>query len=429
MKITVTSFILLFLSCSFIEITDADLNRYTNNITTPKREDGWLILVYISGTGTLEEESIEDIKAIEDGYLKSNHREDIDIVILHDRGPGYSTSDGDWTGTYLYETDENGLQAVTSAENWRLTIDQEESMGSAETLDSFLSWAHMNFNRESEALIIWNHGGGLSGQTEPKTRAVSWDTEDMGDGKDEALFIDEIQQVLKTHYSSRNRLKLLGFDACFMGMTEIIYEFRGLVEFIVASPSAETGGWRYKDVLSTLRRETTVAELSESIIHTYYDFSLDLNLENTLSSFDLSYIEEVKEELNRLMTSVSSVDKGDILTLRESSLTYYRSEINSDSILYPYIDLGYFLDQLETISELDTTSLKRSLSLLISHSFNLFHTVDTEPYYGVSIFFPEHPNDYPYQWWYTSEDTGSFGSIDFCSDSSWKELMDRLFLE
>lgn len=421
----------LFLSCNIFKDDEIIINRYTNNLEQKSVKDGWLIMVYMSGTGTLEGESILDITTIKDGFLNSSNPEDLDIVVLHDRGPGYSTADGDWTGTYLYHVTENGLEVVETAGTWRDTADQEESMGSQETLENFLSWAKSEYPRSKEGLIIWNHGGGLSGQTLPTSRAVSWDTEDSGNETIETLYIDEIQQVLETFYGTQARLNLLGFDACYMGMTEIVYEFRDTVEYMVASPAAEVGGWRYEDVILGINNDTTPDKLSEEIVYTYNVFSSSNSYSNTLSAFYVPAIDDLEQKLDNLVIELNNLDKETIIGLREDTEIYYSSEITNDSILYPYIDLGYFVNQLKDIDGLSDSvnEVTSEISNVIKYCFNLLTDVTVENYMGLSIFFPESNDDYAFQWWYTDEDTGTFGNIDFCEDNSWKQLMDFYFLD
>ncbi|WP_187759849.1 clostripain-related cysteine peptidase [Thiospirochaeta perfilievii] len=383
-------------------------------------------MIYVSGSGNLEGESLLDVTSMVDGYSKNINKNDLDIVILHDRGPGFSTDQGDWTGTYLYEVTDSGLKTINSVESWRDSIDQEESMGSQDTLDNFLTWAISNHSREKQALILWNHGGGLSGQSIPEARAVSWDTEDSGDNINEALYVYEIQDTLKKHYNNQTQLDLLGFDACYMGMLEIGYEFKNIVNYMIASPAEETGGWRYNDFIEKISKESLAEQIAKEIVSSYSNYSSTNNLPNTLTAFNLNEIEEVKDIISHLVENIKALTDSEVLALRQSSMEYYPE---ADSVLYPYIDIGYFADQLSEFSslELNLLDLKKSLNRVIVSSFNNLHSNTLENYMGISIFFPEQKDDYKYQWWYTADDTGTFGNVDFCIDTSWKALMNRYF--
>lgn len=425
-------------SCFLQDDNPVVINRYTNVITPSTEQDGWLLMVYMSATGTLEEESIGDISNIKEGFLSHTDQDNIDIVILHDRGPGYSTLDGDWTGTYLYKVTLDGLEVITEAEGWRTAEDQEENMGSISTLDNFISWGKSQYKRKKNALVIWNHGGGLSGQTLLESRAVSWDTENTGEDIDDALYINEIQTTLKKYYNSQSKLEILGFDACYMGMVEIAYEFRDEVEYMVASAGLETGGWRYNDFIPEMVQQSTPATVSEKVVESYKTFSEENSLENTLAVLELSHVEDLKTEIDTLLTALTDENKAELLTLRDSSYIYYDKSLTNDDKIYPYIDFGYLLNQCESITgiESELVTLNSTLKELINSSFStnsslLYDSSNGDR--GLSIFFTEKAEDYQYQWWYTSEDTGTFGLIDFCGTgedySLWKLLMDSYFLE
>lgn len=417
----------------------------------PVTKDGWLIMVYVSGTGTLEKESIYNIAAMESGYssLPDDHKNRTDIVVLHDRGPGYSSIDGDWTGTRLYEINPSGNKiyqisspAIESVSGWRESSTQEEKMGSKETLNQFIKWAKSTYkNREKHALIIWNHGGGLSSQSllEPlsNSRAVSWDAEDNGSGLDEALYVNEIQEVLNSNYTSTNKLNILGFDACLMGMVEIAYEFRDVADYMVASPAVELGGWRYKEFISTLTPETTPENLSKNIVASYRYFSNGYYPGNTMSAIDLSHITSLKDSISNLATKTKEYNnKTAIVDIRNNGVHFFNSSIINDEIMFPYIDLGEFATALESISELsiEAKSVNDNLKKVIISAYG----GTTKPYYGenisrgLSIFFSGGTEDYKRQWWYTGSDTGTYGNIDFCinsdgTSSPWKDLMDSYF--
>lgn len=431
---------ILLNSCYITDNEEYSINRVDNYTGSSLNSNGWLIMIYISGTGTLEEESITDINNIKDGYLSlsSIQKDNIDIVILHDRGPEYSTSDGDWTGTYLYKCDSNGLTPIETATGWRETVDQEENMGSKETLKEFISWSRTNYNRPQNSLIIWNHGGGLSGQQLERARAVSWDTENTTGEINNALYINEIQEILGTQYSSNSKLDVLGFDACYMGMIEIAYEFRETVDYMVASAGTEVGGWRYKNIISGLTANTTSIDLTKKIVTTYKEFNTTNGLKNTLCSLELDKVVSIKENIDALAIKMKNIDYTDIKTIRDSTMKYYDETVTDENILYPYVDIGYLMDQLKSIPSIKTES-EAVLSTLSSLIITSFGTEITTPFYadnnnrGLSIFFSDSNKNYSLQGWYTGEDTGTYGNIDFCNNNNtnfnWKVLMDHYFDE
>src|SRR5512143_3462131 len=59
----------------------------------------WTYMVYMAGDGNLEHWLVQDIGK-EFGKVGSN--DDVNIVLLSDRNPGYATQDGNWTDTRLF---------------------------------------------------------------------------------------------------------------------------------------------------------------------------------------------------------------------------------------------------------------------------------------------------------------------------------------
>lgn len=426
--------LLVVQSCYWFDIDNQSLKTYNNSINDHNQREGWLLMIYMSGTGTLEEESITDLFSIESGYVAMESKTDVDIVVLYDRGPGFSVSNGDLTGTYLYELTDDGLNTVDYVDGWRKQFDQEESMGDIGTLDSFISWARDNYKREKSGLILWNHGGGVSGERLGASRAVCWDTEDYNNDVSETLYVDEIQQLLSLYYYEGNKLDLLGFDACYMGMFEILYEFREAVEYIVASPAPEYGGWRYEDFISILNKSISSDELAKNIVESYYHFSISSNYMNTLAVYNISKVEEAVQRFNTLLELLIEIDKEELIEIRGEVLKYYSLENTNDELLYPYVDLISYVSQFTNDADLNDADLNDAVSDLIlsvedivEESFNLVESDHSESIGNIALFFPSSSENYDYCWWYTDDDTHGYGGIDFCLDCKWKEFLDRIF--
>lgn len=419
--------VLLTSSCRIFDIENQNYKHYSNKLNTQTKEDGWLIMIYMSATGTLEDESIADLENIEIGHSELFDKKDVDIVVLYDRGPGYSVANGDLTGTYLYSYNNDGFQVIDSVVGWRDSYDQEESMGEIETLRVFLSWARDKYPRSNNALILWNHGGGIAGASPNETRAICWDTEDVNSEISEVLYIDEIQKLLSTIYNDNNRLDILGFDACYMGMIEIIYEFRDTVEYVVASSAAETGGWIYQNFISKIKADTVAEVLAVDIVNEYYKFSLENNLQNTLAAYYVPAVKLFVEKLDIVFDKLLYMDKDVISSVRDEVSTYYSSNSVLETLMYPYINLFDLIDKLSGQSELSTISneLIIEFSKLIKESFDLYSGFKDKE--AVSLFFPLNSDDYKSCWWYTGSDTGTYGNIDFCNDTLWKVLLDNWY--
>lgn len=218
----------------------------------------WTIMIYMDGDNDLEGPAIEDFNEIESGLAAAKAIDNtidskLNIIILFDRIPGEDSSNGNWSNTRLYKaTPDTNIDNINS----ELLFDStEQNMGDPNLLNNFISWTKSNFPAENYALVLWNHGGGARSRSLTKAistskttgvKAVCWDDTNNGD----CLYLDEVQQALSINFSSSNKLSLLGFDACLMGMVEVAYEFKDLARYMVASMHTEQGdGWDYEYIL------------------------------------------------------------------------------------------------------------------------------------------------------------------------------------
>ena len=100
-------------------------------------------------------------------------RKNVNVVTLTDLSDDYATSET-WTDTRMGEIapDPNGYNPNGWAGgSWAgpadaLTSDLvsvgEKNMGNAATLTDFIDWSTTNHAADNYALVIWDHGGGLS---------------------------------------------------------------------------------------------------------------------------------------------------------------------------------------------------------------------------------------------------------------------------
>ncbi|HUT79568.1 MAG TPA: clostripain-related cysteine peptidase, partial [Candidatus Bathyarchaeia archaeon] len=191
----------------------------TSGFETNDLSYDWLVLNYFDGDNNLEEDAIVDVNELEDGF---DDLSSIKILALLDRTPGYDTSDGDWTGTRLYDISHDTNTGIISS---TLIKDFGElNMGAGSSLEILLDFGLNNYSIQSTNiwLNIWDHGGGIDG--------ICWDDTSYGD----CLYIDEMQTAIanqETEYS--RKLDLITHDACLMDMIEVAYELKDLADYYV----------------------------------------------------------------------------------------------------------------------------------------------------------------------------------------------------
>ncbi len=178
---------------------------------------------------------------------------------------------------------------VYSSEGMELVDEQPSaSMGAAETLADFLSFAKENYPADKTAVVFWNHGGGSVG-------GAAFD-ELYGN---DSLTLDELHSAFEAVFALNAEappLELVGFDTCLMATVDVAATFADISHYLVASEETEPGnGWYYSQWGDALASDPAMdgAALGTAICDAYY-YGCELagTQENTtLSVTDLTRLE------------------------------------------------------------------------------------------------------------------------------------------
>ncbi|MFW5883954.1 MAG: clostripain-related cysteine peptidase [bacterium] len=237
----------------------------------------WLIVVYMSADNELESQAIEDLNEMEAAGLRGSG---VTVIALLDRAEGHDASNGDWTGTRLYEVadDPDGVDASISSIPLAVPSlgidpaggDVELDMADPRTLALLLAFARETYDPRHTALVVWGHGSGYRSAGSPQRPVASHEvgrvtSHDDASGGD-ALYTAELAQAI-----SGAGLDLLGFDTCFGASVEVAYEVHADAALMVASQSLEPAdGWEYDDVLARFASGSrTIDSLAEAVTSSY----------------------------------------------------------------------------------------------------------------------------------------------------------------
>jgi hypothetical protein len=328
-KISITVIIsLLFVfngivSATMINDTYIKSNQFDNS----DNEIEWTILFYFDADNDLEYYALEDFIEIAD----IGSTDQVKFVMQLDRVYGYDYDYGDWTTTkrFLIEKDmrpksESAIQDIGEA-----------NMGDPQTLIDFVNWGKSAFPANNYCLILWDHG---TGWKDDIRKNVCYDSTDQ-----DALEIFEFYQIFSAiSNNGENKLSLVGFDACLMGMTEIAYELKDFADYMTASEETEPAdGWNYKESLSYLvssPEEITAEDLGELFVSYYSGYEI------TLSTVDLSTLDDLKDIIS---------DFADILKFQD-----YRN------------DIYHAIQNVETFSDLDYIDIYHFAEIIQSRIYN-----------------------------------------------------------
>jgi hypothetical protein len=198
-------------------------------------------------------------------------------------------------------------------------------MGDPANLTTFINLAAALAPADQYALVIWNHGGGLSG--------AAWDDSSRGD----FLSVKEIRDAVDA--SSITKFDLIGFDACQMAIADMAFAVRELCDVFVGSQMDEPGdGWAYDDILAQLKANPTMSEsqLAQAIVTTYGNFYAGQpNI--TLSALTTSLLDELAVALNNFVAATLVVSFTDRIFL-SSSQSFVQRFPNVDGTAADLVD-------------------------------------------------------------------------------------------
>lgn len=238
-------FLAFSVSCS----NEADSLRSDSKASKKKAT----LLIYMAADNDLETYALWNIKMMERSKPDS-----VNILVLVDRAEGYDETEGNWTDTRLFQIVRD-KSTDSSIKSKRLKCPQlglsetentELDMTNPSVLKTFIEFGKTNYEAENYALIIWGHGNG-------------W----------QAVTIDERSSAYMSLHDLGNAVRgqglcVIGFDSCFGGVLENVYEIKDCAEYTVACPGiTSSSGWNYSILLEELsKNECDAKNIAEAMV-------------------------------------------------------------------------------------------------------------------------------------------------------------------
>ena len=220
------------------------------------------LVVYMAADNDLESYAVSNLKAMEHAEF-----ENINVLVLLDRAEGFDETNGDWTDTRLFELvhDETDGNLIVSRRiscpllGLSNRVDTELDMGNPSVLWNLLNFAKNNYESDKYALIIWGHGTGWRYSAGGEGSGPGADgSRGAGAAAARAVAVDDRTGSYMSVHDMGRALKgqgfsVVGFDTCFGGVFENVYEIKNYADYTVASPGiTPSGGWNYKQLLEDL---------------------------------------------------------------------------------------------------------------------------------------------------------------------------------
>lgn len=348
---------------AFAGITSSSQFNFTTAAT--QNQDTWTIMVYMAADNNLEGFAIDDLNEMESVSLPGN----VNVTVMLDRAPGYDSSNGNWTDTRSGNvTHDSSTTTIGSA----LASRGELNTGSSATLTSFINQTVASNPASHYGLIVWDHGGGLSG--------TSWDDSNSNDNLSLAEYVSALGA------SSVDRFDFLGFDACLQGMIEQAWDLRGLADVLVASQELEPGdGWEYQDFLGAVARNPTLTafELANAAVDSY-ETRYAGEAQTTLSATRLAGLTPLKTAIDNFANT--AIRAGATITSSLGTAATRTTAINNADD--DYRDLGDFMR--EVISQLPGTATATAAQQVITALDNavISHAGTVAGANGLSVYLP-----------------------------------------
>lgn len=384
-----------------VELPQVKMDKAVSLTKTTKE---WTIMVYLNAKNDLERFGIADMNEME----KVGSSDNVNIVVQMGRIKGYDSSNGDWTGVRRYYITKDTNPTII---NSQLIEDLGEvDMGSYKTLAEFGKWVKKNYPAKKYFLIIWNHGTGWEkGFNERITKGISYD-----DVTKNHINTPQLGMALK----EIGKVDLIGFDACLMGMAEVVYEIKDYATYIIASEETEPGdGYSYDGFLSKLASNPTMGpfELAKAVVDAYYNFYKAKGEGTTQSIIRTAQLDDFLKHLNDFAYTLSKVGDKNLIRSSLSKTQSFAIPENKD--------LAHFASLIYT-STTDSTLKEKSKALydfiktkLVAYhkytngSYSFWGSTDYTNSNGIAIYFP------------STKIADGYSELKFAYYSNWDEFL------
>jgi len=343
---------------------------------TPAGKASWTYMVYMAADNNLWSAGLADLNEME----TVGSRGGVNVVIQAEFSRSYPPGAPGDTVRGLVTADRSLLEVSSSLENIGT-----RDMAHPDTLREFIAWAGRTYPADRYALVIWDHGNGWKSPDTPEALAKGVVTDTGQSGS--MMSIGDMAQAIEL---SGVHLDLVDFDACYMGMYEVAYEFLGLCDVMVFSEDVTpTDGDPYDEVLDAVAADPLMdaQTLAGLTVSCYLDYYGSVATTATKSAVSMDAVARLHAELTGLAGHLATCGLDTLARARDLS-THCLSR-------GAYHDLRSVLETIALLDGAPTTrvSVDRCLEALdsatiASASIPAATQGSASPPGGLSIFLP-----------------------------------------
>ncbi|MEE9260655.1 MAG: clostripain-related cysteine peptidase [Candidatus Scalindua sediminis] len=378
-----------------------------------EKDSEWTVLCYLAGDNFLDWFMKENMKEL----IRTGSSNRVNVVAFLD------TTDDD---TKIFEVNKDDLVRIpTRIVNYSWS-NSELNTGDPLTLINFASWAVKKYPAKKYFLILGGYGEGWTGLMHDMNN---------GQGNIDILSLEELEYALGDitksikDVNSKGKIDVLGLDACYMGMLEVMYQVKDYADYLVTSENEEAlDGWPYDKLLEHImdNPEMDGLQLASNIVDIYIDSvkGTPSKMSNvlTLSVVNLGLIEEVVKEVDTLSLLLLRLQKEKprkvMFVERVTNRFLISAHIANRYVPYTVLfDLNDFLEYLKVglVNNKEVSDLTQRLLELLSKVITKERHQALKGKYdlgigGISLYF-------------AGMDTQSYRNNAFSIDTHWDEYI------
>ena len=401
----------------------------------------WTVLVYMAGDNNLESFGRGDIAEMK----RTGSTDAVNVVVQLD-----TLRAGKTRRYYLRKGTKIEADVVQSL--------GETDTGDPKVAEDFFRWGVAGYPAKHYLAIFWNHGSGIDetdvyralrrGQLKVarkakrtaeqvpfsrvrvaasrpvrralfsttraailgrRTRAIAYDdtSRDFLDNLELGKVVAQVAKAMK------QKIDVLGFDACLMNMVEVAYQVRTSTQFVVGSQEVEPGdGWPYDEVIAVLAKKPGLGprELGRAIVRKYAaSYKAD---SVTQSAVDVGELEPLAREVDQLAGALlhAMADPIELNAIRGAAFAVQRFDLKD------FVDLVDFCEELQSRSHSEQVkTCAKSAAAAAAEAIVEARAEGTgvERAHGLSIYFPSAAPD----------TTLDYARLDFARKTRWDEFL------
>lgn len=312
---------------------------------------------------------------VDSPYTGGKVMKSADKAFVPDNEPG-------WIGARRYHVTKGDDESVI---NSKVLEDMEfVNMGEPKTLTDFIVWGMKNFPAKKYVILASDHGAGILGGFEDRGKMMTLPQVNEG--------------LLEAEKQTGIKPEVLIFDACLMAQTEVAYELKDRAKVMVASEETVGGmGMPYVPMLKGMNELAEKGAASgENIARMMIDECAKTSEKSTttFSAIDLSKMDKVKENLDKLALELVSLPEENVKFLIHNTTAYSQS-----SPARPYRDfrdLGHLVDNIVKFKDMTNEStikaaqeVKKALSEAVIAEEHIQKQENYEKSQGLTIYAPK----------------------------------------